>query len=163
MEKVKLTKEQAAFVEEWKSIRTGFENIVRALTEDYEIESDQPKFQCGDRVIKKNGETFRYNGSMISRIRGGSAEGQVFLLNEGWIDLDDLKLATPEEIYWLETLGREKVMDFRPGDVFIDAKGDVHELYTGNSPKAKKWYREGNFIGLHPAESFKPFPKEESQ
>lgn len=131
--------------------------IAKALYAGYEVE--QPQFKAGDKVtvwgrvvtLKKNREILGSEAWTIEENNGVN------------FYTSDLIIATPEEIYWMETLGREKVMDFLPGDVFIDAKADVHELFTANSPKAKKWYRQGNFIGLHPAEHFKPFPKEEQQ
>lgn len=41
MEKVRLTQEQAAFVEEWRSIKTGLNNIIRAINDDYEVEGEK--------------------------------------------------------------------------------------------------------------------------
>lgn len=168
MEKVKLTPEQAAFVEEWKSIKTGFENLVRALTEDYEIESEKPKFLPGDKVVYKEGGLF-INGNGFAVIRAHDRENNVVEFDESFnhpmkfLDGNRIRLATPEEIYWLETLGRDKVGDFRVGDVYNVDDRNIKIFDSNTISKAKNWYEDGLFTGIYLAESFKPFPKEEQQ
>lgn len=71
--------------------------------------------------------------------------------------------ATKEEIYWLETLGRNKVADFQDGDVYVDSNGDATKI-DGEEVQiedAVAMYNEKDFIGLYPVDSFKRFPMED--
>lgn len=62
---------------------------------------------------------------------------------------------TSEQDYW-DALGRD-VAEFRHGDVMLDKHGD----YIHGSPEyAAQQYEAGNFSGLYPSDSFKPFGKD---
>lgn len=166
VEKVKLTKEQAAFVEEWKNIKTGYDNFVRALNEGYEIEEEKPDFKAGDKVITKKGGELVVLSNPILNLDAW------FLMDDHektkWAYTKDFRHATPEEVYWLETLGRHEVGDFHAGDAFVDSSGETLrigdvEIHDARIESAKRWYSEGDFKGIYPAESFKPFSKEDAE
>lgn len=134
--------------------------------EGYEIES---AFNVGDKVVKKNGITFVakehvweirsiYDGWLICV---GSSPNHPIKYRSY-----DLQLATQEEIYWHETLGREFVGDFREGDVIIT--NDVSYRYSMDGEidsigehTTKQWAEQGVINKIYPVESSKPYPQKE--
>ena len=136
-------------------------DLAKALYVGYEVE--KPEFKTGDKVILWGKVvTLKENRELMGVETWGVEENNGVRLHTS-----DLIRATPEEIYWLETLGRKEVGLFKYTDVFVDGDGDAH-LLRGVHPSdghrsledAEYWYGTGFFKGIFPAESFKPFPKE---
>lgn len=107
-------------------------------------------------------EGFALQAFMRNKDEGGFT-GQYESLNElsidefarimygGGYELED----NTEVDYWDE-LGRE-IGEFRHGDVMLDKFGDyIH----GTPYYAAMQYEQGNFSGLYPTESFRPFRKD---
>ncbi|CEG23149.1 hypothetical protein BN1080_02093 [Planococcus massiliensis] len=195
-EKVLLTKELVQEFESFKVLRNSldewardkqdpnaaksiihelsFDQMARAYLIGYEIE--KPKFQPGDRVIHinyTNHPDWKKDFKIAEVLKQSEYRSRVFFELKDFGDYEEnyIRHATPEEIYWLETLGRDKVMDFHENDIYVDGDGDLFELsqngqcdnYTRFS-SAEKWYKSGgDFKGVYPADAFKPFPKEESK
>lgn len=178
-EKVLLTKEQAHEFESFKVLRNSLEDwardkqdsnavhsIIHELTFDqmaraylvgYEIKPEQPKFKAGDKVIQPE------HLDEILTIEKKRDEGGWLYTSGGYDFEENIRLATPEEIYWLETLGREKVGDFQIGDIFIESDGDARTIsdvgnFSITLEHAAEMYRLDNLVGIYPAESYKPFP-----
>lgn len=179
-EKVKLTKEQAEAIEvflddngndkehlvdwfvanrdyrysvdlEYRALANLNTSILsKALYIGYEVEET---FKAGDKVVitEKGNEIFTLSNPLVGQ------PAWFFMANSTkWAYEEDLRLATPEEIYWLETLGREKVGDFRIGDVYIDNEGEPQILEKDRHVDlAKDWYAAGDFKGIFPTASFK--------
>lgn len=137
--------------------------IAKALYAGYEVEE---KFNPGDKVItKKGGELVVLSNPMLNKPAW-------FIMDNfdkaKFIYTKDFRLATTEEIYWLETLGRKEIMDFREGDIYVDNADQANRLFmdagTYNHKvtieDAKCNYENRIFKGIYPAESFKPFTKE---
>lgn len=191
VEKVKLTYEQAEAIEIYKALRYTIETFVNtkqsfgmsfkslkslsvddfasALLIGYEIE--QSKFQPGDKVLVfEDNRIFILDERKLEHDRSEfgnawKAEGVL-----GWIGEKQFRHATPEEIYWLETLGREKVGDYYYGDILtssdhipfvISNKTDTGAGFI-DKRDADEFRRKFNLKGLLPAESYKAFPKEQS-
>lgn len=184
MEKVKLTADQAFCIEDlrganrawmighqdkrrwnkdgaYKSLNSlSLDQFLKAFYAGYEIEPEKLNFNIGDAVI------VNYDGEEVfSRIKGWIREKEgTFFLGKGHYGANSeiARHATPEEIYWLETLNRKEIAEFKNGDVFVDGDdevyilGGLHELND-----AKEWYEDHDCNGIYPAESFKPFPKEQ--
>lgn len=167
MEKVVLTKEQAEIVEKYKSVKGLAEKLSKAISEGYEIESE---FNAGDKVMYKK-EALDYPddpdatrvftlSNPVVNAAGWFYEGE----NMGWDYETDFRHATPEEIYWLETLGREKLFDFREGDAILDIHGDITPVNTEFQVNHAVSYfsnKIGKIKGIYPTESFKRYPQED--
>lgn len=133
--------------------------LAKALYIGYKVEET---FKPGDKVVRVDGSCFTgfKDIETVERAKFGS----VTLSNHLQYSYDFIRHATPEEIYWLETLGREKVGDFRNWDVLIDKAGVPHIIFAEEGVEyALEQYQENSLAGIYPAESFKPFPKEESK
>lgn len=139
--------------------------LARAIHVGYEVE--KPQFKNGDFLIRKNGERFEC-GSCVDLFYYYDEEVSYVVLQTGWrVPAEEVRLANEEEIYWMYELNRYKVGDFKYNDVFVDEDGESHLLkdahpadgYRGLND-AEFWYESGNFKGIYPAESFKPFQKE---
>lgn len=126
--------------------------LSKALYIGYEIE--QPNFYIGDKVVTPH--------QGIMPVHDVLGDVLVFMGGGYMYKKETCHHATAEEIFWLKTLGRKKVMDFRGGDVLMDEDGSAYSLDIQMSEKEIiKLYKEGNyFVGLYPAEAFRPFPKE---
>lgn len=156
MSKVILTKEQAKFVEKYKAVRGLAEKLSKAISEGYEVESE---FNAGDKVLFTASKK-----PVINNLKDKSPfDCGDWMTKEGsCIGESDFRHATPEEVYWLETLGRDSIADFKHGDIFIDAEGA--ELVLGGMWElndAAQWYKDSDFKGIYPAESFKRYPQED--
>lgn len=184
-EKVILTKEQADGLEAFKKLRSSleewmhdrkdpnaarsiiheltFDQIARALLIGYEIEPEQPKFKAGDKVIWSSRDGNITELCELDRERTGEGEKCWWCTDGDWATEKQMRLATPEEIYWLETLGREKVGDFRENDTFVGHDRSFFILNEIDIEDAQIWYKDGALKGLYPAESFKRYPQEESK
>lgn len=124
------------------------------------------KFKRGDYVLRVDGENFKSGEKMkyIYSIPDNDSV-QVAELNGTWRN-EDVRHATEEELYWMKTLERDYVGDFRYTDVFIDNNGEAH-LLRGIHPSdgyadvedAKSWHEHGHFKGLYRAESFTPYTR----
>lgn len=177
MEKVKLTREQAAQVEDIITERSVWTNLMdlsreelgAALAGEYELIAEPPKFIPGDYVVRKDGHPLhgnKYIGLIDRKVKFSyesvAVEGAT---QASHIHRSKLRHATLEEIYWMATLRRKKVGEFLYTDVLVDGDGDAH-LLNGVHPSdgrrsledAEYWYGTGFFKGIYPAESFKPFP-----
>lgn len=135
-------------------------DVVRIVYDgDYEIE--KPKFKPGDKVfwVSRDGSIREF--CEIDRERTGEGEPCWWFTDGDWGTEKRLHHATPEEIYWLHELGRDKVPDFHENDVVVDERGLLYTI--GNEIDAEvaaEWYSNSNIQGIYPAESFKPFKKE---
>lgn len=127
---------------------------------EFEVQSERPKFQPGDIIIDLSVE-----GCPLIRVHTvGATEvfGTWGNKYQTCVHKVNARLATPEEIYWLETLNRDSVKDFRIGDVYIDRECRAEVLEKDRHLQlAQIWYADGDFRGLYPADAFKPFPKED--
>lgn len=125
---------------------------------DYEVE--QQRFKAGDKL---------YGPLTLKKILNViSCSGRVVSVKEFSYPLpaDEYRIATPEEVYWLETLGREKLFDFREGDAILDIHGDFTPINTEFQVNHAVLYfsnKTKNFKGIYPAESFKRYPQEEEK
>lgn len=182
MEKVVLTAEQAESIERYlndvcpnkeKLLRKQSEGVwydprntpmnalslecmAKALYIGYEIE--KPKFQPGDKVIRRSSNKIHtLHSKRDMPIVFGTTK--VWNVGEGhtWIGESEFRHATPEEIYWLETLGRDKVRELRKGDVIAYSNAEPAKV---NIPEFWTEHKFTNVTGIYPADSFKPFPKE---
>ena len=193
MEKVIISKEQAEAIESIKdkdyainilALQKRPDHVLATLeisqiakllygSVGYEIEPEQPKFKAGDKVlVLEDNSIFTLDERKFEHDRSefGNAWSAKGVL--GWIGENQFHLATSEEIYWLEKLNRDKVADFRKGDVikcedkflqvFENMGCDIYGSHI--SPEfAGKLYSDGSLYALSPAESFKPFPKEDAE
>ena len=130
--------------------------FIDALRIGYEVE--KPKFQVGDKVTWDGLEEVLVIGKIYSVDRKLSCS---FEESAGCCLLDGLRHATPEEIYWLHELGRDKVGDFREGDVIITQEVSYRysmdgEVDTIGPETTKLWMDQGIIKGIYPVESFKP-------
>lgn len=130
---------------------------------DYEVE--QPKFKEGDKVfwVSQDGSIKEF--CEIDRERIGEGEPCWWFTDGDWSTEKQLRHATPEEIYWLHELGRDKIGDFHEGDVIITQEVSYRystdgEVDTIGPHTTQLWLDEGIIKGIYPAESFKPFKKE---
>lgn len=183
VEKVVLTEQQAAAIKFYRSqhfangeilgvhfngnaedindISIATDKLVAALYEGYEIEPEQPKFQPGDKVIHTDGRIadtiFTLKNKMPVKETAWEFE------NGGWDYEKVCRHATPEEIFWLDTLGRNEVGDFREGDIYVNSFGRASAIDKAgiSLESAKKAYDQNAFQGIYPAESFRPFKKEQ--
>ena len=186
MEKVTLTKDQerelVAFqmlghsLEDWINNKNNpneshcvlyelsVDKMARLLYSDIEYEVE-PEFEVGDKVVHKDLEYGEGQAilTLLSRKMPMSEEAW----NHGFIEWDysrDIRYATEEEIYWLETLGRKKVGDFTEGDIVVTdlnvpitcGEYDVPGRLIGPE-RLQKFYKNNSLKGIYPAESFKPF------
>lgn len=174
VEKVMLTKEQADAIEEIKdkdyainilALQKRPDHVLATLEisqiakllyglVEYEIEPAKSKFEAGDKVLTRNSKVVVTLDNPLLNMPAW------FVMSEPnkceWIYTKDFRHATPEEIYWLETLGRDYVGDFREGDVYIDNEGEPQILEKDRHVDlAKDWYAAGDFKGIFPAASFK--------
>lgn len=175
MEKVKLTKDQADLVEEIITERTVWDRLMDlsreelglALSGHYELVPETPKFLVGDWVVRKDGHPFTGNVRIGAISRKTHKKIQSVIPRGGVlpysVEKSKIRHATPEEIYWMETLGRKKVADFRAGDVLVADDDLSYRIGFDNVDllEAKDGYEEGVLLGIYPDESFKPFPREE--
>ena len=172
MEKVTLTKEQVSAIEEIKD--KDYAINILALNKrpdhplaslemsliakllyglvEYEVEPEKPKFKIGDKVIFQNKlMTLDIKASTTNAWYGNS---------DYFMFANEFRHATTEEIYWLETLRRDFVGDFRIGDT-VEAEGHkmikITDAYLLKC--AKQWDRDELIIGIYPAESFKPYSR----
>lgn len=140
--------------------------LARAIHVGYEIE--KPKFQAGDKIIHCN-EIFTLeekHNLIDSKVYWSFKEAA------GTIDESYLTKATEEEIYWLHKLGRKRVPDFHVGDAiatYEDEDLDIvvsEDCYVNGKVgirNAGDWFESGIIKGIYPAESFKPFRKDEAK
>ena len=136
--------------------------------DDYEVEN--PKFQKGDYIIRKNGEKFE-SGGRVDEFSYYDEMVSYVVLHTGWrVPAEAVRLASEEEVFWLGELGRDEVGDFRIGDIFVDGKGYSYDISETDErdfdllvSMAKDWYFEGDITGIYPAESFKPIKKEQTK
>lgn len=182
VEKVLLTKEQAMELESFKRLGCSLEDlannknnpvepysVIHELSIDemakvlyhpcgYEVK--EPEFKAGDKVILWGGVvTLKESRELL-----GSVAWSVEENNGVHLYASDLVRATPEEVYWLETLGREKVGDFHVGDAYMDSSNQIYEVKgTVGLAGAANFYKKGDFKGIYPTESFKPYPEEEAK
>ena len=159
MKKVVLTEAQAEFVEKYKAVRGLAEKLSKAISEGYEVE---PEFKAGDKVILWGKVvTLKENRELL-----GSEAWSVEENNGVRLYTSDLVRATPEAVYWLETLNRDFIGDFREGDIFVFKGGFERKVHKNNSGEnftigtAVVDYEIGDFSGVYPAGSFKSFTKE---
>lgn len=134
--------------------------FARAVINGHEVE--KPMFEVGDKVVNNDGSEIT-KGVYIATFEGANHIGLRFLKGHyGAFVGEKLRHATPEEIYWLETLGRKKIGEFQVGDIMLDKDGDpiLYEDNTSDPYQFAQWYSEGDFLGLYPAGLFKPFPQE---
>ncbi|MFP3322089.1 hypothetical protein R0K05_03240 [Planococcus sp. SIMBA_160] len=138
--------------------------LARAIHVGYEVE--KLKFQVGDKVVLAD----RLIGDSIFTIKNLMPTKILAyeFTNGGWDYAHQLRHATDEEIFWLHELGRDKVPDFREGDVLLHENGVSSPIY-GNPgiylhrttiESAEIAYQNCDVKGIYPAESFKPFRKE---
>lgn len=145
--------------------------LAKALYVGYEVE--EVAYLPGDMVVYKNGGLFA-NGKRIATVHAHDRENRAVMFDSTFnhplntMGTKQLRKATEEEIFWLHKLGRDKIGDFKYNDVFVDKDGksyllrDAHPAdgYRGLDD-ADFWYESGDFKGIYPAESFKPFFKAE--
>lgn len=175
-EKIVLTQEQAKLIEELKGVAYAVNlldmgnkyplselkvsELVRAFNGHYEVE--KPKFKTGDKVVTvwEKDNSFYILGAPYPEISDFEKGKGWHLVNQPFgIQEKNIRHATPEEIYWLHELGREKVRDFKVGDVFVDRLNAGYRIYSEqNMGQFIQYYEEDDFIGIYPAESFCRFP-----
>lgn len=185
VEKVKLTKEQAeaieyglsngfdidSFIQEHSKFKWGskpYSNLngmpihllARALYTDYEVEET---FKPGDKVLLNVNRLISVETLTMKNphVKGdwGTEQGC------GCISEKDFRHATPEEIFWLETLGRDEVGAFHYGDIVVTdlnvpikvGEYDVPGRLIGLE-RTLKFYKNKSLNGIYPAESFKAIP-----
>lgn len=177
MEKVLLTPQQADQVESIITERSTWteltdlsrEELGAALSGNYELIPEPPKFLPGHYVLRKDGHPIDWKKRIGVIDRKVKFSYETVSVNGGeftrHIHRSKLRHATPEEYYWLEELGREKVGGFLEGDVIL-ALGSTYRYgvngdfdYIGEET-ANKWREEGKINGIYPTQSYKPFPKE---
>lgn len=125
---------------------------------DYEVE--KPEIEIDDMVVRIDGQSF-LDGGEIQRVT--EIRDKVLILKTGYqYTWDFIRKATPEEIYWLHELKRKKVPDFKIGDVFVDRLNAGYRLNEEQNVKDFiSYYEEDDFRGIYPAESFKPYIRNE--
>lgn len=182
-EKVILTQEQADFIEQAiklvgkksiivdefarspHSFGTG-RNPVRefsvgkladVLFNGYEVE--KPKFQVGDKVVNVYSNKFNTGERILSVVSMNGEEYSVELSNGLYYVENALLHATPEEIYWLYELGRDKVLDIKIGDYVVFGDGETLYIHDKSTMSAAVNLYSEEIKGIYPAESFKPLPK----
>jgi len=132
-------------------------DLAKALLVGYEIE--QPKFKVGDWVLYKYDSATRMTTKIID-IQYEHNRVQ-FENVSGWKAIHEIeRLVTKEEIFWAE-LGRE-YREFRNDDIII-LQGELgFKIHHGRqvSVAINQW-EKGKVTGIYPAESFKPFPKDD--
>lgn len=132
----------------------SFEKVARALFIGYEVE--KPKFKVGDKI------TWDGLGEVLEISNIFDVSGTPFCNFEnmaGSCSLARVRHATPEEIYWLHELGRDKVLDIEIGDYILFDSGDTLYIHDENTMSAAINLYSEEIKGIYPAESFKPFPK----
>lgn len=155
---------------QWMNELKGFNgmslgNLAKALyTEEYEIE--QPTLKIGDFVVIDYGEY----GQVFSRIKDWiDKKAGTFYVEKGHVagNLSNTRQASPEDFYWFKDLDRKKVNDFHFGDVIKRSGcGDgVMSVVDGiedglTIQEAINFTKNEDFLGIYPADSFKPYPKE---
>lgn len=136
--------------------------LAKVLYIGYEIE--KPKFKAGDYVFVNWA-----SGRDIHRVLKVNDNGDVVLDQQYPRNchprMELVQPTTTEEAYWLGELGRKCVGDFKDGDIYI--KQDNGCYLVGSdvfAERASDWYEDDdNFKGIYPAESFRPYPQEESK
>lgn len=99
-------------------------------------------------IFAKERGTFSYAYTSLNSV---TVDEFARAVHGGGYELED----TSEQDYW-DALGRN-VAEFHEGDVMLDKNGGyIH----GSRFYAAQQYYEGNFSGLYPSESFKPFGKD---
>ncbi|WP_145990725.1 hypothetical protein [Planomicrobium sp. MB-3u-38] len=184
MEKVKLTKEQADAIENRSDVesalnyhattkwtdkrneslnRLTLEQFARALLIGYEIEPEQPKFQLGSEVIDVNSKNCPV--ITVTNQDGKHLYGYWGSHITTCVQKKNARFATPEEIFWKKTLGRDEVGAFHYGDIVVTdlnvpikvGEYDVPGRLIGLE-RTLKFYRNKSLNGIYPAESFKAIP-----
>lgn len=189
MKKVILTRDQATELEDMKKMNYTIEewyrnkmnpihpySVIHDLSIDelakvlylpggYEIEKS--KFKAGDKVVTiwDENKSFYTLEEFYPEITN-TKEGKGWKLVDLHFGIHEkhIRHATPEEIYWLETLGREKLFDFREGDAILDIHGDITPVNTEFQVNYAVSYfsnKTKNLKGVYPAESFKRYPQED--
>lgn len=125
--------------------------------EDYEVE--KPNFKNGGKFIYLNGYEL---GTLIDGVvywRDKSETEDKYL--ETMIEDGDVRVATDEDLFWLEDLKRNSVPDFRKHDVYVDKNMDAWLLGKDITvDAAHEIYQNGDFLGVYSIDSFKSFHKQ---
>lgn len=120
-----------------------------------EVENNEkPKFNAGDKVIVcKSVSAYE----VLTLKETADQLNRVWQIKERprFINEEDFRHATAEEIFWLETLGRSKVLEFRAGDTVLDEFGHLHVV---GDPS--EWNSAQTILGIYPSGSFKAYPSE---
>lgn len=132
-------------------------------TDGYEIE--QPKFQPGAEVIdmtSKNCPVITVTNHDEKHLFGYWGDDVRTCLQK-----KNARLATPEEIYWKKTLGRERVGDFRIGDIVLNkllhpyvVRKETDGATRVSRDKAYEMYKDEKLFSIYPASSEKEISKE---
>lgn len=132
-------------------------NMAKILyTDEYEIE--KPKFKNGDKFIYLNGyELGTLIDSVVYWMDKSETEDRYL---ETMIEDGDIRVATEEDIFWLEELDRNSTPDFRKHDIYVDENMDAWLLGKDITvDKAHEIYQDGDFLGIYPVDSFKSIYK----
>lgn len=180
-EKVVLTQEQAKLIEELKGVAYAVNlldmgnkyplselkvsELVRAFNGHYEVE--KPKFKTGDKVVTvwEKDNSFYILGTPYPEISDFEKGKGWHLVNQPYgIQEENIRHATPDEIFWLHELGRGKIFEYKEGDIFVNTNGVHIEIKEKMRPAELNLILSmKNCKGIYPAESFKPFKKEQTK
>lgn len=132
--------------------RISTDDLIRALYIDYEVLSITLKE--GDKLIyPKVSSIGTVEGNMVYWDDNAETELDytIKLMESG-----ELRMATEEDIFWLEEMNRNSVPDFRKHDIYVDNNMDTWLLGKDITvDKAHEIYQDGDFLGVYPTDSFK--------
>lgn len=135
--------------------------LSKALYIGYEIKNNYKK---GDKVLFQVGDSVPMVVTLQEHHPNRQGEWRTYQ-GCGYISEGQFRQATEQEKYWIGELGREKVGDFKEGDIVITdlnvpikaGEYDVPGRLIGPE-RLMKFYKNKSLKGIYPAESFKPFP-----
>src|SRR5690606_7597917 len=137
----------------------NIEDFLKAFHIGYEVE--KTKLVNGDKVVyPKVGDIGTVKGDMVFWNDGSKTEVDYTML---LIEDGDMNLATEEDIYWLETLNRDKIFGFKIGDAILDDDGRITPLATDYQVSHAVEYftdRPSRFKAIYPVESLKRFKED---
>lgn len=131
-------------------------NFIKLETAEAEG-NEKRKFKVGDKVIvcKSVGSS-----EVLTLKETADQFNGVWQIKERprFIHEEDFRHATAEEIFWIETLGRSKVLEFRAGDTVLDGFGQLHVVGD-----LSEWTSPQIIQGIYPFGSFKAYPAESAE
>lgn len=164
---VNIHSSKVEYKSQYKILRdlTASELAIALYGDGYEIESE---FNVGDKVVFVYNTHFRGGEKILTVMNTENDEYAAQLTNGLYYKAESIRLATQEEIYWYETLGREFVGDFREDDVVITSGVSYrcsmdNEIDSISIDEAKEWMEKGVINKIHPVEFSKPYPQKETE